>query len=73
MKICRENQQHQNRSALQPCYHVLSQRIGVFKHCILNYECYHCDYDQWLDEIDLEAAPKKIGTGTCEASQAVAA
>jgi hypothetical protein len=51
----------------------LSQRIHGLKHCILNYECYHCAYDQWLDEIDFEAAPQKMGTATCQASLAVAA
>jgi hypothetical protein len=73
MKTRKKNQQHQNRSAPRPCHHVLSQRIHGLKHCILNYECYHCAYDQWLDEIDFEAAPQKMGTETCQASLAVAA
>ena len=73
MKTHHKNQQHQNKSASRPCQHVLSQRIHTFKHCILNYECYHCAYDQWLDEIDRGAAPHKMGTARCQATLAAAA
>jgi hypothetical protein len=73
MKTRRENQQNQNRHASQLCHHVLSQQIYALKHCMLNYECYHCAYDQWLCEIDFEAARKTMGTETCQASIAVVA
>lgn len=73
MKTHRKNKQNQNRSTSRLCHHVLSQQIHALKHCILNYECYHCAYDQWLYEIDFEAARKRMGTETCQASQAVAA
>lgn len=72
MKTRRKNQQNQNRSASRPCHHILSQRIHALKYCILNYECYHCAYDQWLYEIEFEAARKRMGTETCQASLAVA-
>ena len=73
MKTPRKNQQHQNRSASWPCQHALSQRIYAFKHCILKHECYHCAFDQWLDEIDFEAASPTIETATCPASLTAAA
>ena len=73
MKTRRKHQQHQTRSASRPCHHALSRGIHAFKHCILNYECYHCAYDQWLDEIDFEAPPKKMETASCQASLSVAA
>jgi len=37
----------------RPCRHVLSGRVSAAKACIMNYECYHCAYDQMLDEEDL--------------------
>ena len=73
MKTTKKNHQNQNRSASRLCHHVLSQRIHALKRCILNYECYHCAYDQWLYEIDFEAARKRMGFETCQHSQAVAA
>lgn len=35
-----------------PCRHALTGRIDAPKICTQNYECYHCAYDQWLDEYD---------------------
>jgi glycine cleavage system H lipoate-binding protein len=35
-----------------PCRHVLTGRITAPKTCTMNYECYHCAYDQMLDEED---------------------
>jgi glycine cleavage system H lipoate-binding protein len=36
-----------------PCRHALTGRIEAPKVCTLNYECYHCAFDQMLDEVDL--------------------
>jgi len=36
----------------RPCRHTLTGRIDAPKKCIMNYECYHCAYDQMLDEED---------------------
>ena len=37
----------------RPCRHTLTGRIDAPKICPLNYECYHCEFDQMLDEMDL--------------------
>ncbi len=37
----------------RPCRHALTGRIEAPKICTLNYECYHCSFDQMLDEGDL--------------------
>jgi len=39
--------------ASRPCRHALTARVNAPKICTLNYECYHCPYDQMLDEMDL--------------------
>lgn len=47
----------------RPCRHVLTGRVNAPKTCTLNYECYHCSYDQMLDELDtaeLNAKPSYI-------------
>ena len=36
----------------RPCRHYLTGRTDAPKICVLNYECYHCAYDQMLDECD---------------------
>jgi glycine cleavage system H lipoate-binding protein len=43
----------------RPCRHVLTGRVDEPKACILNYECYHCEYDQMLDEEDLNGFTRK--------------
>jgi len=35
-----------------PCRHALTGRTAPPKICPYNYECYHCPYDQWLDDYD---------------------
>lgn len=40
--------------ASRPCRHTLTGRIDAPKICTLNYECYHCAFDQMLDEMDLD-------------------
>jgi glycine cleavage system H lipoate-binding protein len=32
------------------CRHSLTGRIDTAKICVRNYECFHCEYDQWMDE-----------------------
>jgi glycine cleavage system H lipoate-binding protein len=44
--------------ANRPCRHVLTGRISDPKICPYNYECYHCAFDQLLDDEDLVAEPK---------------
>jgi len=39
--------------ANRPCRHVLTGHIEGPKVCPNNYECYHCAFDQMLDEMDL--------------------
>jgi glycine cleavage system H lipoate-binding protein len=41
--------------ANRPCRHALTGRINAPKICPNNYECYHCAFDQMLDETDLAA------------------
>jgi len=40
----------------RPCRHALTGRIDAPKICTLNYECYHCSFDQMLDEMDIARA-----------------
>lgn len=35
------------------CEHVRSGRIDAPKICALNFECYHCGFDQTLDDMDI--------------------
>jgi glycine cleavage system H lipoate-binding protein len=55
------------RGASRPCRHALTGRIEAPKICTLNYECYHCPFDQMLDEADLvrdiEAPRYKLSSG----------
>lgn len=37
----------------RPCRHALTGRIEAPKICTQNYECYHCPFDQMLDDMDL--------------------
>lgn len=37
----------------RPCRHVLTGRIDAPKICAMNYECYHCSFDQMLDDMDI--------------------
>lgn len=41
--------------ANRPCRHALTGRISAPKICANNYECYHCAFDQMLDESELAA------------------
>ena len=48
-----EHLKTQYNGASRPCRHVLTGRIEAPKICTLNYECYHCPFDQMLDELDV--------------------
>lgn len=37
----------------RPCRHALTGRIDAPKICAQSYECYHCPFDQMLDDMDL--------------------
>jgi glycine cleavage system H lipoate-binding protein len=47
------------RGEAPPCRHALTGRVDAPKVCTLNYECYHCSYDQWLDEYDTHEIARK--------------
>ena len=47
-----QNLRNQQRGKPLPCRHALTARTVPSKICPYNYECYHCPYDQWLDEYD---------------------
>ena len=36
----------------RPCRHALTGRIDAPKICTMSYECYHCPFDQALDDVD---------------------
>jgi glycine cleavage system H lipoate-binding protein len=38
--------------ASRPCRHALTGHIDAPKICTMNYECFHCPYDQMMDDID---------------------
>lgn len=46
----------QYRGSERPCRHALTGRVQAPKICAMNYECYHCPYDQMLDEAELNQA-----------------
>ncbi|MBW2029799.1 MAG: glycine cleavage system protein H [Deltaproteobacteria bacterium] len=49
-----EKLKKQYRGASRPCRHALTGRIDAPKICTMNYECYHCPFDQMLDEFDFD-------------------
>jgi glycine cleavage system H lipoate-binding protein len=46
----------------RPCRHSLTGRVEAPKICLLNYECYHCAYDQLLDDMDVELSTHRPQT-----------
>ncbi|MGD8540825.1 MAG: glycine cleavage system protein H [Desulfobacteraceae bacterium] len=46
----------------RPCRHSLTGRVQAPKICTLNYECYHCAYDQMLDDMDLNLSTRRPRT-----------
>ena len=57
----------------QFCHHVSAGRINAPKRCMLNQECFHCGYDQWLDAVDLEKMQPGLMTGTLKQNLAIGA
>ena len=45
--------QQRYQGSSRPCRHALTGHIDAPKICSMNYECYHCPFDQVLDELDL--------------------
>lgn len=41
-----------DRGPFRVCSHALTGRTDMPKICILDYECYHCLFDQMLDDLD---------------------
>jgi hypothetical protein len=37
------------------CLHTVCGRIRTVKTCIHDYQCWHCAFDQWLDEMEVGA------------------
>jgi glycine cleavage system H lipoate-binding protein len=47
------------KGAERPCRHALTGRVDAPKICTLDYECYHCAYDQLLDEEEFARLAKE--------------
>ncbi|CCK79853.1 MULTISPECIES: glycine cleavage system protein H [Desulfobacula] len=54
-----QNLENIYKSTTRPCRHSLTGRVHALKTCLMNYECYHCAYDQMLDEEELTGLPAK--------------
>jgi hypothetical protein len=44
----------QIQSKSRHCVHTLTGRASKVKICPYNYECHHCAFDQWLDDMDID-------------------
>ncbi len=51
--------QNKYKGVDRPCRHALTGRVKAPKICTSNYECYHCAYDQLLDEMDAAGIGKR--------------
>ena len=49
-----EHLKKQYHGSERPCRHALMGRIDAPKICTMNYECYHCAFDQMMDEYDMD-------------------
>ncbi|MBU0985766.1 MAG: glycine cleavage system protein H [Proteobacteria bacterium] len=49
------------QGADRPCRHALSGRIEAPKICPMNYECFHCTFDQMLDDLDFAQLSDRPG------------
>jgi glycine cleavage system H lipoate-binding protein len=47
--------------AERPCRHALTGRANAPKICTMNYECYHCAFDQMMDDIDFAESGESPG------------
>jgi hypothetical protein len=57
MKTTSKLFEHTIRRESRLCLHISPERFQVPKVCMLNRECFHCAYDQWLDYMETD---KKI-------------
>ena len=48
-----------NKSRDILCRHVLTGRVKAHKICCKNFECFHCAYDQMLDDQDIDGVVEK--------------
>lgn len=48
------------QGSARPCRHALTGRVDAPKICTMDYECYHCTYDQLLDEEDLSRLTQEL-------------
>jgi glycine cleavage system H lipoate-binding protein len=56
--------QKRYHGSARPCRHALTGRVDAPKICTLNYECFHCAYDQMLDEEDFSRLTDSPGYRT---------
>jgi hypothetical protein len=49
-----------NKSINILCRHVLTGRVKAHKICCKNHECYHCAYDQMIDDQDMDVLNEKL-------------
>ncbi|MFH1241597.1 MAG: hypothetical protein V1689_04465 [Pseudomonadota bacterium] len=49
-----KRQRHQRLYPI--CLHVEEGRIQTPKICIRDYECWHCGFDQWLEQMEMHQA-----------------
>lgn len=45
------------------CALMVGERIATPKMCIRDYECWHCPFDQWIEEIET-GGWEQLGLGT---------
>lgn len=47
------NRNHHNATGpFRYCQRMLAGEVCLPKLCLLNYDCSHCAFDQWLDNVD---------------------
>jgi hypothetical protein len=54
------------------CVHLEHGRTGIPKMCLCNQECWHCAFDQWMDQIE-ETGPGEVMKAIAVETLAVAA
>ena len=45
------------KSQYPACLHLENGAVKIARICIRNYECWHCAFDQWLEEIEGQQMP----------------
>jgi hypothetical protein len=41
------------------CFHAVNGRTEIPKICTRHFECRHCAFDQWLDEMEMRQTARK--------------